>query len=144
MENSVGRPTDYNEEIVPKTRSYLDLCVDTVKQVISGQSDKFTAYKEKVTVKMPTIEGLSIYLGVHRDTINEWEKVHPEFSDIVNVLRATQADRLINNGLSGDYNPMIAKLILHKHGYRESQEIEYSGDVIKNYQIVPASKAVNS
>lgn len=139
-----GRPTDYSEEVLKKTQEYLDLCVDTVKKVVSGESEKFTAYKEKVTVKIPTIEGLSIYLKCHKDTIFEWDKIHQEFSDLLNVLRATQADRLINNGLSGDYNPMIAKLILHKHGYRESQEIEYSGDSIKIYELVPASKAVNS
>ena len=30
-----------------------------------------------------------------------------------------QADRLLNNGLSGNYNPTIAKVMLTKHGYRE-------------------------
>ncbi len=28
----------------------------------------------------------------------------------------------MNNGLSGDYNPTIAKVLLTKHGYREGIE----------------------
>ena len=42
-----------------------------------------------------------------------------EFSAIIEQLQAEQEDRLINNGLSGNYNPTIAKVLLTKHGYRE-------------------------
>lgn len=117
-----GRPTDYNDEIIIKSKQYLDLAKDEVKQVVSGESDKFTAYKEKLIVNLPTIEGLAVHLEVSRDTMYEWEKVHPEFSYILNVLRGLQSRELINKGLSGDYNPIIAKLLLMKHGYAEKTE----------------------
>ncbi len=64
-----------------------------------------------------------MYLHVNRDTLYEWEKANKEFSDIMGELRAIQADRLVNKGLSGDYNPTIAKVLLTKHGYRDSQEV---------------------
>jgi hypothetical protein len=60
---------------------------------------------------------------VNRDTIYDWETKEPEFSDILGKLRAKQAHMLITNGLSGDYNPTIAKVLLTKHGYREGQEV---------------------
>lgn len=124
-----GRPTDYNEDIVTRSREYLDACVDEVKQVVTGESEKFTSYKEKVTVKLPSIEGLARHLKIHKDTIYEWEKIHPAFSDVLHELRSNQAERLINMGLSGDYNPVISKLLLSKHGYAERTETEHSGGV---------------
>jgi hypothetical protein len=116
-----GRPTDYNEEIIPKTKEYLALCED--KEVNQG-SEESPRYKLKV--KIPTIEGLAVHLEINKDTIYEWCEVHPEFSDVIDTLRAKQADRLLNNGLSGDYNPTIAKVLLTKHGYREGIDTDHT------------------
>jgi len=117
-----GRPIKYNISYIKKAKDYIDSCEDEIVQVVSGESDKFTAYKEKRRVKLPSIEGLSLYIKVHRDTIYDWEKKYQGFSDIINVLRAKQAECLINNGLSGDYNPIIAKVLLSKQGYSEKTE----------------------
>ena|SRR5690348_9535389 len=122
-----GRPTDCNDQILQATKQYLDSCIDEQRQVVVGESEKFTSYKEKTIVNLPTIEGLARHLGIHKDTVYEWEKIHPEFSDLVNALRNEQAARLINMGLSGDYNPMVAKLILGKHGYADKTETELTG-----------------
>ena len=118
-----GRPTDYTEEVLNAAKDYLADCVDTVRQVVSGQSEKFTTYTEKVTVKLPSIEGLARFLQISKETIYQWEKIHDDFSDVLHALRAEQADRLINNGLAGDYNPAIAKMLLTKHGYSDRTEL---------------------
>ena len=118
-----GRPTIYGPEILEKTAQYIESCNDEVKTIVSGESHKFTSYKEKVTVNLPTIEGLAVHLGIHKDTVFAWDKEHQEFSDLLNILRGKQAKELINKGLSGDYNPLIAKLLLMKHGYRDASEI---------------------
>ena len=117
-----GRPLKYSETYIKKTKDYIDSCEDEIVQVISGESEKFTAFKEKVRVKIPTIEGLSLYLKIHKDTIYDWEKKYKPFSDVINILRAKQVDNLINKGLSGDYNPIIAKVLLSKQGYSEKTE----------------------
>ncbi len=102
----------------------MESCNDEEKQEIIGLSAKGTElYKNRLKVNLPSIEGLALYLHVHKDTLYEWEKIHPEFSDVLGDIRAKQADRLISNGLSGDYNPTIAKLLLTKHGYSDKQEI---------------------
>jgi hypothetical protein len=89
----------------------LALCVD-----IEGES--------RLKVNIPSIEWLANHLELHRDTIHQWEKEEgkEDFSDILRELRNEQAKRLINNGLSGAYNPTIAKLILSKHWYVEKTE----------------------
>lgn len=124
-----GRPTKYTKDITEKAEKYLSECIDTTEQVVTGESGKFTSYKEKIKVNLPTIEGLAVYLEVHRDTLYEWEKEHDEFSDIIERLRGSQIKALVNNGLSGDYNPTIAKVLLSKHGYSEKQEIQHSGEI---------------
>lgn len=65
---------------------------------------------------VPTVEGLAIYLGLHRDTLY----ARQEFSDILAEIKQLQAHALLNNSLNGKYNPVIAKLLLSsKHGYVE-------------------------
>jgi hypothetical protein len=140
-----GRPTEYSEKILQKAIEYLDSCEDDEIQQTIGMSAKGTElFKNKVVVNLPTIEGLALHLGIHRDTIYEWEKSknedesfkYPEFSDILGKLRAKQANMLINKGLSGDYNPTIAKVLLTKHGYREGIDQTSDGKTINGNTIV--------
>ncbi len=122
----MARPVKYTKDFTEKAHEYVDSCEDTVENVVIGQSDKFTTYKQKITVKLPTIEGLARFLGIHKDTIYEWEKKFDEFSDVIGDLRAKQAEKLINSGLSGDYNATLSKVLLSKHGYRDSAEVTHS------------------
>jgi DNA-binding transcriptional regulator YiaG len=129
MANPVGRPTKYNDKILKDAEKYLLECVDTTEQVVTGESEKFTSYKEKIKVNLPTIEGLAVYLNLSKDTLYHWEKEHKEFSYVIEQLRGNQIKSLVNNGLSGDYNPTIAKVLLSKHGYSEKHDIEHSGKI---------------
>lgn len=118
MAHAGGRPTKYEgEETIKKSLAYIESCVDD-----HGIEKK---------VKIPTAEGLGLALGVTRDTLYEWAKVYNEFSYILDQLNKEQANRLLNNGLSGFYNATIAKLILAKHGYKEQSDITSDGEKIQ-------------
>lgn len=146
-----GRPTDYSPEMVKKAYEYLDSCIDEdeeeefeeVEEELEPQPHGGALKREhkvKAKVKLPTKGGLAVYLGVSRDTLYEWAKVHPEFSDIMERLGSVQEDRLINKGLSGDYNPTISKVLLTKHGYNEKIETDLTskGEKIEGFNyIVP-------
>ncbi len=108
-----GRPTEYTPELLEKAYEYLKTCVDT-------EEDKENGIKQKV--KIPSKGGLAVALNVSRDSLYEWAKNHKEFSDIMEQMSSIQEERLLNKGLSGDYNPTIAKVLLTKHGYREGIE----------------------
>lgn len=117
---AIGRPKEYKEEYVKMTSEYLEQCQDEEEEFHATRGEKTDSYQRVVRVRIPTIEGLAVVLGIHKDTIYEWCKTYEDFSDVIEILRQTQADRLLNNGLSGNYNPTIAKVLLTKHGYREA------------------------
>jgi hypothetical protein len=123
-----GRPIEYREEHTEKAKEYLASCIDYPE-------DKETGVKAKVN--LPTIEGLADYLDIHKDTIYEWESRFPNFSDVITKLRNRQANKLVNNGLAGTYNPTIAKVLLTKHGYREGQDVTTNEKEVQGVVLLP-------
>jgi hypothetical protein len=123
--NVGGRPTKLTPELMVKANQYLASCTDSSELV--GDNRPTVIWK----VKLPTIEGLANYLDVSRDILYDWEKDNEGFSYILTRVRNEQAERLINNSLAGNYNPVISKLLLSKHGYIEKseQDLNHSGEV---------------
>lgn len=108
----MARPCEYKEEYIEKADEYLK-----GKQDLISQNEK--------TVSLPTIEGFALFLGVNKTSLYEWEKKNPLFSNALNKIRTEQQERLINQGLAGNYNSTIAKLILSaNHGMREKTETD--------------------
>jgi len=107
-----GRPTKLTDELKEKARFYIQG---------DGESPGYTEDSSLI----PTVEGLSSYLHIHKDTAYEWAKTDKEFSDVLKEVKQRQAVLLLNNGLSGKYNSNIAKLLLSsKHGYVEKKEVD--------------------
>lgn len=152
-----GRPTKYNENILTKVESYLEMREDSyevaykprIKDGVLQETDE--AY---LKYKLPSIEDLALFLEVNRDTLYEWEKEHEEFSDILGKVRAKQATELINGGVNGNLNPTIAKVLLTKHGYREGLEqsgvdgqplvISFDSTFNKNASTTPSTTESNT
>lgn len=106
-----GRPTDFGEHMPGLVKEYL----------------------ETYTTQIPTKAGLSIHLGVCKATVEKWLKLDQsdenvsQFVGLVNDLMSMQEIKLIDNGLLGDYQASMAKLLLTKHGYSDKQSQEVSG-----------------
>jgi hypothetical protein len=114
-----GRPIEFTDEYLAKAKAYLDLCTD--KRVKIGKDIK-------MRVKLPSMGGLARYLNIARSTIYEWKEISPDFSDVCEQIVAEQEERLINNGLSGDYSPNLSKFILSaRHEYREKSDVTTNG-----------------
>ncbi len=101
-----GRQTEYTEFHNEKALKYA-----------SGE------WKEDGSV-IPSVAGLALYLGVARTTVYKWADENPEFSYTLERLLSSQELRALNNGLSGEFNPAITKLVLHNHGYSDKSEID--------------------
>lgn len=119
----MARPTILTKELRERAKLYIEQCEDKEDEYHKTRGEKSDSYDRLVKVKIPTIEGLAYFLGTSRDILYDWEVKDVEFSYIMEDLRSKQADTLINKGLSGDYNPTIAKVLLTKHGYRDGTEL---------------------
>lgn len=117
--NKGGRPTLYKAEYIDKVQEYLGERQD--EEVEKEKKEGWVQYGVKV--QLPTIEGFARFIGVNKTTLYEWESSYPEFSNALEEIRVEQQERLINYGLSGDYNSTIAKLILSSnHGFKERSD----------------------
>lgn len=115
-----GRPTKLTDALIEKAAKYANSDYILQSEVI------------------PTIEGLAVYLNVSRATIYNWKSENKDFLDILERLMARQAKELFSNGLTGDFNPTITKLILTKHGYsdRVEQDVTSSDGALAPTSIV--------
>jgi hypothetical protein len=100
-----GRPTVYSDNILKMARGYL------------------TSFKDMGDV-VPSIAGLACVLGITRETCRAWgnDPEKAEFSVILNELAQRQERELLNNGLAGNFNAPITKMMLSKHGYSDKVE----------------------
>lgn len=99
------RPSLYTEEILARSREYLE---------------NFEDHGDAI----PSIAGLAILLKVSRQSLYNWAEKHEDFLDILESIKAKQEQTLINKGLTGEFNAAITKLALGKHGYSDKQETE--------------------
>jgi len=102
-----GRPSHYSDEICRKAREYL------------------TVYSQ-LGHAVPSVAGLSIYLERSRTLLHDWaaDSDKCEFKDILQQILAEQEQVALSNGLKGDYNATIVKLLLGKHGYSDKAETQ--------------------
>ena len=113
-----GQPTKYDPKYNTYVDDYLELNIDEV------ETNRWNLSGQHIKVRLPTIEGFALYIGVTRQTLYEWKETHQEFSYSLTRILNEQKKRLLNMGLSGHYNPTIAKLILSSdHGMREKSDI---------------------
>ena len=126
-----GRPSDYttDEEMCALVDEYLDTVKDDYKIVRKPYIDKDGNEREAVDVmyevNLPMLEDFALMLGKDDDTIVEWRKKYPKFSAACRKIELEQKKRLINSGLSGNYNATIAKLNLSaNHGMAEKTETD--------------------
>ena len=112
---SMARPTKWNKELEDKAVAYIT---------------DFAMHGDMI----PSIEGMAIHLGLHRDTLYDWAKQKDKgFSDILRLTIQNQERTLLNKGLNNTFNAAITKLVLGKHGYHDSmkQDIISSDESMK-------------
>ena len=115
-----GRPTEYKKEYIQKIQEYLADSQDEWDEFHKTRGDKSDSYERTVKVKLPSIEGFAKYIGVSRKSVYNWRDEHKDFAIALDEIDSEQKERVVNEGLAGNYSPVIAKLILSSnHGMKE-------------------------
>ena len=104
--NKGGRPTKYNDELQQQAEDYL--------------------FNWAERDKVPSRVGLCVWLGISKSTSQEWEKIYPEFSATLSAVETLQEYVSINNGITGEFNSTIVKLILANHGYSDKSNVDHT------------------
>ena len=134
---TAGRPTKYDPKFNDMVDDYLNQRVDKEVEVLREiQNPDGEVIEIKATprykVQLPTVDGFARFLNINRDTMYTWAKEYPEFSDTLEKIKVQQKERLIDSGLSGDYNSTIAKLILSSnHNMSDKTDMTSGGEPIK-------------
>ena len=84
--------------------------------------DKYLSEATRDNMHLPKIESVAIRLNVNKDTLYEWAKLYPEFSDALSKVMLYQGERLQDDGIYGgkEVNATIVKLLLqNNHGMKE-------------------------
>jgi hypothetical protein len=120
---TAGRPTLYDPAFIQKVDEYLLLNQDIWTEFHKTRGEKSDTYERVVQVRLPSREGFASFIGVSVDALADWETQYDEFSGALRKIDEEQLSRLTNEGLSGNYNPVIAKLLLSaNHGKAEKTE----------------------
>lgn len=145
----VGRPSEYDPAFCDAVDSYLALNQDEHDEFHKTRGVNSDGYERVIKVKLPTRDGLAVHIGCSTDALLNWERANPEFAVALQKLDTIQKQRLIENGLSGDYNPVIAKLLLGaNHDIRDKSEIKQDlnfttlNDAELNRRILDATAAL--
>jgi reverse gyrase len=117
-----GRPSSYDPAICKKVDEYLEMKKDEYQAILKARNTEsgHEAYDQILKVDLPMVEDFAVYVGVPLSTLYHWRETHPEFLEALGRIAEEQKKRLLNKGLSGEYNSTIAKLILSaNHGMSE-------------------------
>ena len=102
-----GRPSKYTPELLEKAHKY-----------VAGDFYHYGA-------QFPSHTGLALYLDIRKPTLYAWaqEEGKEEFSNLLEQILEIQHEMLVGHGVTGEFKPVITKLVLTKHGYHDKQEV---------------------
>jgi hypothetical protein len=126
-----GRPNEYKKEYIDEADNYLADCQDEYTEFHKTRGQKSDSYERIIKVKLPSIEGFALRLNVSVKSLYNWSAKDKNFLQALEKIKTEQKQRCIEFGLSGDYNPTIAKLILSaNHGMVERNDTTSGGKPI--------------
>lgn len=107
-----GRPTKYKPE-------YCNAAIEHMKQ---GGS----------------IEELALVIDVHKDTIYEWAKVHPEFSDAIKRGKSLSEAWWMSTARESlfikEFNHVLWYMNMkNRFGWKDKQEVEHTGGITVSF-----------
>lgn len=116
-----GPPTKYNKKFIKQ----IDLYINFKKNELRKDKELTGGLVKFKKVHLPDLDEFAIqYLRVSPKTIYNWEKIYPKFALGLAKIKQAQKQMLMDEGLAGNYNSTIAKLLLESlHGMANNSEV---------------------
>jgi hypothetical protein len=112
MRKEHGRPSKYKEEYCEEIVKFFDRPYTVLKEESYTDNNGMVKNKTKeVANTFPTFQRFAFNIGVNIDTLHEWRKVHPSFSEAFNKCVDLQRDIMIQQGMSGKVNAQFSMLV---------------------------------
>lgn len=111
----MARPTKYKKAYCDEIIEFFDKDAKT-----GGKATTF-----------PTFQRFARSIGVCVDTLNEWCRVHPEFSEAFKAAKEMQEAIWLENSMDGSYNAQFAKFFgVNCFGgqYKDKQDMDIKAD----------------
>lgn len=122
-----GRPTLYSKEMQEKADKYLDFPLFETYSKEIVVKDQIQVINAERPNSIPSISGLALHLGVHRETLYNWGKKHCQFFDTLETLKQKQEHFLEYHGLTRGYDSSFAKfLAINVTKYKDKVETTHS------------------
>ena len=131
-----GRPTLYDETMPQKVVEYLNQCDDEWTEYHKTRGAQSDSFERILKVNLPSREGFAKYIGVVVNTLKNWGEEHEDFLTALSLIDQEQKKRLFEEGLAGNYNPIIAKLGLSaNHGMKDRSDFTTDNDKITKVKV---------
>jgi hypothetical protein len=94
-----GQPTAYDPKFCVELIEYFSVepYEETEKEIATKSGDVVTIHVNEAN-DTPTLAGFACKIGVHRETLLNWTKAHPEFFDAYKRAKELQENFLVVNG----------------------------------------------
>lgn len=128
-----GQPTKYKEEYCDTLLEFFEIgLTEKKKEQVVNNKGFIVEVEKEVATDLPLFQDFAIHIGVHVDTLHEWKKKHPKFSEAYKKAQDLQHRHLVKNSLQGRYQNSFAiftaKNVL---GWRDKQEHSVDGDNVQ-------------
>jgi hypothetical protein len=127
-----GAPSEYKPEYCQKLIEYFD--IEPVREIPETWYNPDGSVKResmKLVANPPRhIGGFARLLGVAKSTVYDWARKYPDFAYSLLHARDMRRAMIIDNALSGLYNPLFAKLAAaNLFGWHDRQDVNHTGEV---------------
>lgn len=130
----VGRPTKYTDEMPQALLDYFQCAWEALKEVERNKSKVGVLQYVQKPAEIPLLESFAVEHGVCRDTLHEWECVHPEFSDAVKTAKHIAARVALRLGAASGTPPAITIFTLKNiAGWTDKATLELEGPLTLNF-----------
>ncbi len=127
-----GAPSTYKPEYCQELINYFD--VQPVREIPETWYNPDGSVKResiKLVANPPAhIGGFARKIGVSKSVIYDWARKYPDFAYSLAHARDMRRSMIIDNALSGLYNPLFAKLAAaNLFGWHDRQDVNHTGEV---------------